>query len=88
MEIARTDNRRVLGELASNRAAMAGLSTEMTAMRGDIGNLHGALAIVRGEVGAIRETMGAILTELREMRVQNASFDNRLRRLEETTVDG
>jgi hypothetical protein len=69
-EIVRGDNRRVLGELASNRATMAGLTTEMTVMRGDIATL--------------RTTMDAILTELREMRVQNSSFDNRLRRLEET----
>jgi chromosome segregation ATPase len=69
MELTRGDNRRVLGELASNRAAMAGLGTEMTVMRGD--------------VATMRATMDAILTELREMRIQNASFDNRLRRLEE-----
>jgi len=38
---------------------------------------------VRGEIGAIRDTMGAILDELRETRLQNASFANRLRRIEE-----
>ena len=53
----RTDNRRVLGELASS---MAGLSTEMTVMRGDIAGLRAA--------------MEAILAELRDARVQNASL--------------
>jgi len=90
-EIVRTDNRRVLSELASNRAAMAGLTTEMTAMRGTMAGftteftiMRGEIAIVRGELGTIRDTMGAILTELRELRVQNASYDDRLRHLEET----
>jgi chromosome segregation ATPase len=69
MELARSDNRRVLGELASNRASMAGLATEMT--------------MIRGDVATVRTTMDAVLTELREMRIQNASFDSRLRRLEE-----
>jgi chromosome segregation ATPase len=81
--IMRGDNRRVFGELAGNRAQMAGLTTEMTALRGEFATLQREMTLVRGELGGIRTTMDAILAEMREIRAQNASVDNRLRRLEE-----
>jgi len=86
MDIIRTDNRRVLGELTSNRAAMAGLATEMTNIRGEIDIVRGEISRVHRIAGRADLVADAILVEMREMRAQNASFDNRLRRLEETSI--